>query len=92
VGRAALVEGRYRDACEAFAGFLRRDPRNRQVRALYHVASGLDLRAKGEGVKARLQFETALAHDKDCDEARRALLPEPRDRDKSGLFRRLFDK
>jgi hypothetical protein len=91
-GRAALAESRWRDACEAFAAFLRLEPKNRSVRALYHVANGMDLRAKGEGVKARLQFETALAHDRDCEPARRALLPEGTGDRKHGLFKRLFDK
>jgi hypothetical protein len=89
-GRAALIDGRFREACSAFAAFLRLDPKNRQLRALYHVANGLELRAKGEGVNARLQFEIALAHDRECEPARRALLPEPAD--KKGLFKRLFDK
>jgi hypothetical protein len=91
-GRAALGESRWRDACEAFAAFLRLEPKNRAVRALYHVANGMDLRAKGEGVKARLQFETALAHDRDCEPARRALIPEGAGERKHGLFKRLFDK
>jgi hypothetical protein len=91
-GRAALLDGRYREACEAFAAVLRLDPKNRQLRALYHVANGLDLRAKGEGVKARLQFETALAHDRDCEPARRALAPEADAAKKGGIFKRLFDK
>ena len=89
-GRGALGDGRYREACEAFAAILRAEPRNRQVRALYHVASGLELRQKGDGVKARLMFETALAHDRNCEEAHRALAVEP-DR-KSGLFKRFFDR
>jgi hypothetical protein len=54
------------------------------------VASGLELRQKGEGVKARLMFETALAHDRNCEEAHRALAIES-DR-KGGLFKRLFDR
>jgi hypothetical protein len=91
-GRAALADSRWRDACEAFAAFLRMEPKNRAVRALYHVANGMDLRAKGEGVKARLQFETALAHDRDCEPARRALLPDAGGDRKAGLFKRLFDK
>jgi len=91
IGRAALGEGRYRDACEAFAAILRAEPRNRQVRALYHVASGMELRQKGDGVKARLMFETALAHDRECVEAQQALTPEP-DKKTGGIFKRLFDR
>jgi hypothetical protein len=92
-GRAALAEGRFREACELFAAVLRVEPRNRQLRALYHVASGLELRQKGDGVRAQIMFETALAHDRECVEARRALAHEPApDPKKSGLFRRLFDR
>jgi hypothetical protein len=95
-GREALSDGRWRDACEAFAAVLRAEPRNRHVRALYHVANGMDLRTKGEGAQARLQFETALAHDRDCEEAQRALAghePAPdKDRDKKGIFMRLFER
>ncbi len=72
-GRTALAAGRWRDACEAFAAALRVDAKDRVVRALYHVASGYEMREKGEGARALLQFETALAHHRDCDEARRAL-------------------
>ncbi len=93
LGREAMAEGRFRDACQTFAAILRAEPRNRQVRALYHVASGLELRAKGEGANALLQFETALAHDRECEEAKRALAHEP-DKEKKGggLFKRLFDR
>ena len=91
-GRAALTEGRFREACEAFAAVLRAEPRNRQVRALYHVASGMELRQKGDGVKARLMFETALAHDRECVEAQQALTPEPDKKTSGGLFKRLFDR
>jgi hypothetical protein len=90
LGREALSDGRWRDACQTFAAILRAEPRNRHVRALYHVASGMELRAKGEGANARLQFETALAHDKECEEAQRALVHEP-DK-KGGLFKRLFER
>src|SRR5262249_55420157 len=62
LGRGAMAEGHWREACQIFAAILRSDPRNRQVRALYHVANGMELRSKGEGARALLQFETALAH------------------------------
>jgi hypothetical protein len=91
-GREHLAAGRFKEACEAFAAALRADPRNRSVRALYHVASGMDLRARGEGAKATLQFETALAHDRGCEEARRALQQNAPEPDKKGLFRKFFDR
>jgi len=88
-GRAALASGQWREAAEKFADALRIDPRNRPVRALYHVANGMDLRARGDGVKATTQFEIALQHDRECEEARRALA-QPNDR--RGIFRRFFDR
>lgn len=65
-GRAALEAGRWDEARALFAAALRADPRNREVRALYHVASGLELRARGQAAEAVLQFETALVHDREC--------------------------
>jgi adhesin transport system membrane fusion protein len=62
------------------------DQRNRAIRALYHVASGLSLRQKGEHAQAQLQFETALGHDPECADALRAL---GKLDDKDGIFRRL---
>jgi tetratricopeptide (TPR) repeat protein len=87
--RVALDGGQFREASELFAHALRADPRNRQLRALYHVAYGLDLKGRGEGVKARLQFETALAHDRECEEAKRALGQAV---DKKSLFKKLFER
>lgn len=72
-GRAALEEKRWTAAAQAFAAALRADPRNRLVRALYHVATGFELRERGKQAEAQLQFETALIHDKDCAEAQHAL-------------------
>jgi hypothetical protein len=87
--RTALDGGQFREASELFAQALRADPRNRQLRALYHVAYGLDLKGRGEGVKARLQFETALAHDRECEEAKRALGQAV---DKKSIFKKLFER
>jgi hypothetical protein len=89
-GREALVAGKWGDARTAFAEVLRADSRNRAVRALYHVASGMELRSRGDGAQAQQQFETALAHDRDCEEARQALTQQTTD--KKGLFKRLFDR
>lgn len=74
---------------------LRQDPRNRSMRALYHVAAGRKLMAGDEGAKAIAQYEAALAHDRGCAEAREAL-EAARERaggaggKKAGLFKRLF--
>ncbi len=89
-GRRALAAGQWNEARERFAAALRLDPRNRPVRALYHVANGLELRARGQAAEATLQFETALVHDRTCDEARLALHGGAAQ--KKGLFRRLFDR
>jgi translation initiation factor IF-2 len=72
-GRAALAAGQCEVAQGHFAAALKLDPRNRPVRALYHVASGLLLRARGQHTEAQLQLESALAHDPTCAEALRAL-------------------
>jgi hypothetical protein len=88
-GRVALNGGRWAEARERFAAALKIDPRNRPVRALYHVASGHELRARGQDAQATLQFETALAHDRECEEARRALQGTE---EKKGIFRRFFDR
>jgi Tfp pilus assembly protein PilF len=72
-GRAAFAAGQYELARGHFAAALKVDPRNRPVRALYHVASGFVMRARGQDAEAQLQFETALGHDPACHEAQRAL-------------------
>jgi tetratricopeptide (TPR) repeat protein len=90
-GQAALNAGQFRVAAEHFASALRVDPRNRVVRALYHVANGLDLRQRGEGSKAQEQLEMALKHDPQSEAARRALAHD-KDKEKRGLFKKLFEK
>jgi tetratricopeptide (TPR) repeat protein len=93
IGRAHLGAGQWREACQSFAAALRVDPRNRAVRALYHVASALELRAQGDGAGATVQLETALRYDRDCPEARQALgQGVDKDREKKGIFRRLFER
>lgn len=72
-GRAALAAHQYEVARGHFAAALRLDQRNRPVRALYHVAAGHVLRARGQDGEAQVQFETALGHDPGCAEAQRAL-------------------
>ena len=55
------------------AAALHFDPRDRRMRALYHVISGRELMAAGEETAAATQFEAALAHDRNCREAREAI-------------------
>ena len=88
-GRAAMAAGRFDEARTNFAAALRLDGRNRPVRALYHVASGMVLRQKGQSAEAQTQFETALGHDPQCADALRAL---GRLNDQQGIFKRVFDR
>jgi tetratricopeptide (TPR) repeat protein len=88
-GRAAMAAGRWEEARSSFAAALKLDPRNRPVRALYHVASGMVLRQRGQAAEAQTQFETALGHDPQCADALRAL---GRLNDNQGIFRRVFDR
>lgn len=70
----ALVRtGRFEEARERVAAALHFDPRDRRMRALYHVISGRELMATGEETAAATQFEAALAHDRSCREARDAI-------------------
>lgn len=68
-GRASLEEGDFAAARETLAAVLRRDPRNRAIRALYHTASAEVLLAEDKPVEARTQLEVALAHDPGCERA-----------------------
>lgn len=85
----ALVEaGSFEAARERVAGALHFDPRNRRMRALYHVISGRERLATGETMAAATQFEAALAHDRDCRHAREALDELHARGQHSGLFPR----
>ena len=68
-GRASIDDGDFAAARETLAAVLRRDPRNRAVRALYHTASAEVLLAEDKPVEARTQLEVALAHDPGCERA-----------------------
>lgn len=71
---AQLVStGSFENAREHVASALHSDPRNRRLRALYYVISGKEAIARGDLILAANQFEAALAHDRDCHEARVAL-------------------
>lgn len=65
--------GKFEEARERVAAALHFDPRDRRMRALYHVISGRELMAAGEETAAATQFEAALAHDRSCREAREAI-------------------
>ncbi|RMH39813.1 MAG: hypothetical protein D6689_15635, partial [Deltaproteobacteria bacterium] len=86
--RAALDADDYAAAVERLAEALRIDPRNRALRALYHVACGHELAEQGKPVEATTQFETALRHDPGCPEAREALSTRRASKRSKGLFGR----
>jgi DnaJ domain len=78
-------------AREILAEALRREPRNRVARALYHLAAAEALLAEGKAVDARTQLEVALAHDPTLTEARAAMdRTRTESQRKAGLLRRLF--
>lgn len=91
-GREAIEAGEFARAREHLAAALRAHPRSRALRALYHVASGLEMRQLGRLSEAQLHLETALRHDKDCELATRALEPEAATPERPGLFRRLWGR
>ena len=89
--RAALVRGNWSEAREFLLEALGGDPRNRPLRALFHVASGMQLKEHGRATEARLHFETALAHDAACVEAVRAMeLGSEIPKDRESVLRRIF--
>ncbi len=89
--RKLLAEQDFEAARTSLAEALRKDPRNRRMRALYHVASGRVLQSNDESVQATAQFEAALAHDRDCEEAKEAIADMHKAGSrKGGLFRRIF--
>jgi hypothetical protein len=89
--RELLHEQKPDSARELLADALHIDPRNRELRALYHVASGYCMMASDKAVDATTQFETALAHDPACAEARTALQGRRKPR-KTGMFKRFFER
>jgi tetratricopeptide (TPR) repeat protein len=68
-GREALQAGRYGEARELLARALDTDPRDRYLRAIYHLAAGYEAKEAGLGEEARKHFETVLLFDKQCREA-----------------------
>ena len=89
--RDFIAAGEWARAREILAESLRREPRNRSARALYHLASAEALLAEGKAVDARTQLEVALAHDPGLAEARAAMeRTRSESARKAGLLRRLF--
>jgi hypothetical protein len=89
--RALIADGEHSKARELLVAVLRREPRNRTARSLYHLCSAEILLAAGKAVEATTQLEVAAAHDASCEEVRAALARARQDpAKKGGLFRRLF--
>jgi hypothetical protein len=89
--RDLIAGGEWTRAKEILADSLRREPRNRGARALYHLASAEALLAEGKPVDARTQLEVALAHDPGLAEAKAAMeRTRSESARKAGLLRRLF--
>lgn len=70
---ALIARGDYESARSQVADALHADPRNRQMRALYYLVAGKQALAEGDRVLAASQFDSALAHDRECHDARAAL-------------------
>ena len=89
--RGLIAGGDHARARELLVAVLRREPRNRTARSLYHLCSAEILLAAGKAVEATTQLEVAAAHDSTCEEVRAALARVRQDPAKrGGLFRRLF--
>jgi hypothetical protein len=71
--RSRLAAGDHAAAKEVLAAALHVYPRNRPLRALYHVATALEALDANQVMLATSQLEAALAHDERCVEAASAL-------------------
>ncbi len=90
--RENLDEKMYDDAREQLAKVLEHEPRNREARALYHVAYGHTLIARDNRSAAMTQFDVALKHDPDCQAAKDARSHSGSEKRKSrpSLLKRIF--
>lgn len=89
--RKAIADKDYEKAREDLAEVLHTDPRNRVMRALYHVASGYAALERKQTGLATSQFEAAIAHDPDCAPAKDAIEELRKAHGKrGGLFKRFF--
>ncbi|MCP4445313.1 MAG: hypothetical protein GY811_08215 [Myxococcales bacterium] len=67
--RVLLHEEKFDEARERLAQVLEEEPRNREARALYHVAYEYTLIERDNTAAAMTQFEVALKHDPSCKHA-----------------------
>lgn len=87
----ALIQGRYREAREAFFKLASEDPQMRKYRVSLHLAWGLEHRAAGKAEDAQRELERALALDPENTDAAEALRKIEADK-KKGLFSKLFGR
>jgi hypothetical protein len=87
--RSRLAAGDATGAKEVLAAALHVYPKNRGLRALYHVATAVEALANGQLMLATSQLEAAVAHDEHCQVAVRALEEVRRGSDATAV-RRLF--
>ncbi len=87
--RTRLAAGDATGAKEVLAAALHVYPKNRGLRALYHVATAVEALAGGQVMLATSQLEAAVAHDEHCLVAVRALEEVRRGSD-AVIVRRLF--
>ena len=91
---ANLDKKKYDEAREQLAKILEHEPRNREARALYHVAYGHTLVERGNASAAMTQFEVALKHNPDCEAAKAARSHSASSKRKSrpSLLKRIFKR
>ncbi len=91
---ANLDAKKYDEAREQLAKVLEHEPRNREARALYHVAYGHTLIERGNASAAMTQFEVALKHDPDCEAAKaaRSLRGSSKRKSRPSLLKRIFKR
>lgn len=89
-----LDKKKYDEAREQLAKVLEHEPRNREARALYHVAYGHTLVERGNASAAMTQFEVALKHNPDCEAAKAARSHSASSKRKSrpSLLKRIFKR
>ena len=89
-GQAAMAAEDYAKARLLFAQVLEVAPRDRECRALYHVAFAHTLSAEQKPIEALTQLEVALKHNSECGEALDAKLKFEKKGGKKSRLRKWF--
>ncbi len=89
-----IDEKKYDEAREQLASVLEHEPRNREARALYHVAYGYTLVERDNFAAAMTQFEVALKHDPECEAAKdaRSRRTSTKRKSRPSLLKRIFKR